>query len=104
MAARYRVLTALSLLAACTTGRGTPTLSGRQVSYTCDRGPPMTVIFSGDTARVEGGDGQTVIMQQRESGSGFWYESATHSLRGKGNEATYTIGRMVPLTCKTGQF
>ena len=93
-----------ALLVGCTTGEGAPTMSGRQVSYTCDRGPPMTVVFSGDTARIEGADGQTVILKQREAASGFWYESPTHSLRGKGGEATYTIGRMVPLTCKTDQF
>jgi hypothetical protein len=72
------------------------------VSYSCDRGPAITMIYNGDVARIESADGQTVILQRRETDSGFLYDSPTHSLHGRGNEVTYTIGRMVPIQCKTG--
>ena len=100
--ARPGALLGAALLAGCVSGNGPPTLSGRQVTYSCDRGPDITVIYSGDSARVETGAGQAVIIPKRESGSGFLYESPTHSLRGQGNEVTYTVGRMVPIQCKTG--
>lgn len=93
-----RLLPSLGLfaLAACaTTGE-----AGRTVSYTCDRGPVLTIEYKGDTARIVSPDGRGVVMPQRETGSGFWYQSATHGIRGKGDELSYTIGRMAPMTCR----
>lgn len=72
----------------------------RRVTYACDRGPGLTVVYTEGAARIEGADGQAIVLPQRPSGSGFWYETPTHSLRGKGDEVTYTVGRMVPMTCK----
>lgn len=86
----------LLALAACAT-TGEP---ARTVSYRCDRGPALTIEYKGDTARIISADGRGVTMPQRETGSGFWYQSATHSIRGKGDELTYTIGRMAPMNCR----
>ena len=86
----------LLLLAACVT-TDEPV---RTVSYSCDRGPALTIEYKGDTARIISADGRGVIMQQQETGSGFWYQSATHSIRGKGEELSYTIGRMAPMACR----
>lgn len=72
----------------------------RTVSYTCDRGPALTIEYHGETARIVSADGRGVVMQQRETGSGFWYQSATHAIRGKGDELSYTIGRMAPMICR----
>lgn len=72
----------------------------RRVTYTCDRGPGVTVVYAGDSARIESADGGSVTLAQRPAGSGSWYESPTHSIRGKGDEITYTVGRMVPMTCR----
>ena len=56
----------------------------------------IVVVFAGDTARIESETGPPIVMQRRPSASGFWYESGTHSIRGAGDEITYTIGRMAP--------
>lgn len=89
-------LIATAFLAACTT----PTeRAERRVQYSCDRGPGITVRYSGDTAEIELPDGGRIALRQRPAGSGFWYESPTHSIRGKASEITYTVGRMVPMQC-----
>lgn len=90
---------ALLTLAACATTTGE---RARTVTYRCDRGPDLTIEYRGDTARIVSVDGRGVVMQQRETGSGFWYGNATHSIRGKGDELSYTIGRMAPMICRRG--
>ena len=85
-------LCAAAMLAACLAGcvgNGPPTAGGRRVTYSCERGPGMTVIYSAGMARIEGGNGQTLILQRKESNNGFWYESASHRLRGKGNQVLF---------------
>jgi hypothetical protein len=76
-------------LAACAAGNAPPTAGGRRVSYACDRGPGMTVIYAGDMARIESGNGQTLLLQRKKSDAGFWYESPTHRIRGQGNLMTF---------------
>ena len=73
--------------------------SGR-VTYSCDRGPGITVVYAPGEARIEGANGQVIVLPQRVSGSGVWYESPTHSLRGKVDWMTYTVGRMAPMRCR----
>jgi hypothetical protein len=92
-------LAALALAACATDGGGGGGTAERRVIFQCDRGPEIVVVFAGDVARIESETGPPIVMQQRPAGSGFWYESGTHSIRGKGDEITYTIGRMVPMTC-----
>lgn len=72
----------------------------RQVSYVCDGGSALKVLYTGETARVMSTAGSPIVLKQRETASGFWYESPTHSLRGKGEEVTYTVGRMAPMKCR----
>ena len=86
-------------LAGCVAGNAPPTAGGRRVSYSCDRGPGMTVIYAGDMARIENGNGQTLILQRKKSNSGFWYESATHRLRGEGNMMTFWPAYTPMKTC-----
>ncbi|MBK7365397.1 MAG: MliC family protein [Nitrosomonas sp.] len=43
--------------------------------------------------------GKTVELQQKRSASGFWYSNGPHTVRGKGNEITIEIGRMMPIHC-----
>ncbi|MEW5683541.1 MAG: MliC family protein [Pseudomonadota bacterium] len=92
------ILSAAAGLAGCASMKA----EGRKVTYVCDRGPGLTVVYSEGLARIEAADGASITLQQRPSASGTWYESPTHSLRGKGDEVTYTIGRMVPMQCKAG--
>lgn len=92
------LLAGLTLAACVTDGGGGSTAERRQI-FTCDRGPEIVVVFAGDTARIESETGPPIVMQRRPSASGFWYESGTHSIRGAGEEITYTIGRMAPMIC-----
>lgn len=71
----------------------------RNVSYVCDNGTALKVLYTGETARITSTSGAPIVLRQKETGSGFWYESPTHSLRGKGDQVTYTVGRMAPTTC-----
>jgi len=77
------------VLGGCVAGNAPPTAGGRRVSYACAGAPGMTVIYGGDMARIETGSGQTLLLQRRETNDGFWYESASHRLRGKGNMVTF---------------
>lgn len=97
MKAAYLIVT--SVLAGCATVAGAPT--ERRVEYVCNYGPKLTVVYAPSVARIESGEG-SVTLKQRRSASGFWYESATHSLRGKGDEVTYIDRQMAPRVCKVG--
>ena len=83
-------------LAGCATFKGDATQ--RRVTYACNYGPNLTVTFAQAMARVESADG-TVTLEQRPSNSGFWFESVTHSLRGSGDEITYSDRQMAPRQC-----
>jgi len=71
----------------------------RRVVYACNYGPNLTVVYAPSVARIESTDG-AVTLRQRPSGSGFWYEDATHSLRGKGDDITYQDRQMAPKQCR----
>nr|WP_295111329.1 MliC family protein [uncultured Caulobacter sp.] len=92
------------LLAGCETDappKAAPPAETRRVTYGCDRGPDLTVVYGEGTASIIGSDGgAAVVLPQKPAASGVWYETPTHSIRGKGDEVTYTVGRMVPMTCK----
>jgi membrane-bound inhibitor of C-type lysozyme len=40
-----------------------------------------------------------IELQQMPSASGFVYSNGPNTVRGKGNELTVEIGRMVPIQC-----
>ena len=94
---------AATLIAMSAAVAGCSTITGasgeRSVEYACNYGPNLTVTYSRGAARVQSADG-TVTLQQRTSASGFWYESGTHSLRGKGDEITYIDRQMAPKQCR----
>ena len=64
-------LSAATLLAVavsgCVSSNGPPTAGGRRVTYACEGAPGMTVIYAGDVARIEGGNGQTLLLQRKET-------------------------------------
>ncbi len=101
MRLRLPVILALGVVstvpAACATDGAA---DGLRVTYACDRGPDLVVVYVRKTARIESGDGPPLVLPQQRSGSGFAYGTATHTLRGKGDDVTYTIGRMTPLQCR----
>jgi len=91
-------IVALGLLAGCK--HRPPAMTEMRVTYACDRAPGMIVEYSGKTARILTPASDAVIeLHRKPTGSGFWYESPTHSIRGKGKAITYSVGRMVPMKC-----
>jgi membrane-bound inhibitor of C-type lysozyme len=93
------MLMTATALAACAS---TPPLVERTTTYNCEGGPPVTVTYAGETARIQNPDGGApIVLTRRVSGSGLWYESATHTVRSRGNEIVYTIGRRAPMICRT---
>ncbi len=96
MKAVYLIVTSAAL-AGCATVADKP--AERRVEYVCNYGPKLTVVYAPSVARIESADG-VITLRQRTSGSGFWYESATHSLRGKGDEITYRDRQMAPKVCR----
>jgi hypothetical protein len=71
----------------------------RTVSYSCERGPGLNVEFRRNTARIINRGGPPIILQRQWTQSGFWFESATHSIRGQGRRLTFIEGRMTPIQC-----
>jgi hypothetical protein len=91
-------IVALALLAGCK--HRPPAMTEMRVTYACDRAPGMIVEYSGETARIISPSSDAVVeLQRKPTRSGFWYESPTHSIRGKGKRITYGLGRMVPMIC-----
>ena len=95
MKAAFLIATSV-ILVGCATVEGDATQ--RRVTYACNYGPNLTVTYAQASARVESADG-IVSLNQRPSGSGFWFESMTHSLRGVGDEITYIDRQMAPRQC-----
>lgn len=91
------LIIASAIFAGCSTIAGDA--SERRVVYVCNYGPNLTVAYAPSVARIESADG-TVTLRQRPSGSGFWYESGTHSLRVSGDEITYKDRHMAPRQCR----
>lgn len=85
------------------------------VSYSCERDIYLTVSFTsqssvkGDVniAIVNSGkNNKPLILAKKPTASGFLYANNQYSLRGKGGEAIWTVGRMRALKCqadKTGK-
>ncbi|NIJ18747.1 hypothetical protein FHS95_000416 [Sphingomonas naasensis] len=85
-------------LAAC--AHRPPAMTDLRVTNACDRAPGIIVVYAGDSARiVTPASDAEVVLPRKPTASGFWYESPTHSIRGKGKQITYTVGRMIPMTC-----
>lgn len=60
--------------------------------YTCAGGSSLHVVFEGEKATVTPSGGQAVTLPQALTADGFQYSDSTHSLRGRGNDATWTVG------------
>jgi membrane-bound inhibitor of C-type lysozyme len=70
-----------------------------RATYRCEDGSHFFVRFSGETAFVTLRDGTTLSLPQQRAASGIWYSSGRYDLRGKGRQATWTVGRRVPVSC-----
>jgi len=79
-----------------------PSPASRSVHFVCDNGSSLSVLFEGNQATVTPAGGDPLVLPQAMAADGFLYMTPQHSLRGKGDEVTWTVGRMVPTTCKVG--
>ncbi|MDC7683197.1 MliC family protein [Asticcacaulis sp. BYS171W] len=71
------------------------------IVYSCDNGTKFNIYFSENAATVTLSDGTKLILPQQVAASGIWYSSGRHDFRGKGRNATWTVGKMVPTQCVT---
>ncbi len=80
----------------------TPADADREVAFTCANGDSVAVRFSpGNRKAVLIRGGQGVELSQQPSGSGFVYSNGPNTIRGKGQDLTVEVGRMVPIQCKS---
>lgn len=95
------VLLALSGLAAAAEPPASP---ARVVNYQCDQWPQLQVSYAADgsQASVALPSGKALLLPAKQVTSGFLYATPQHSLRGKGDEVTFTIGRRMPMHCRSG--
>jgi membrane-bound inhibitor of C-type lysozyme len=84
-------------LAGCNEKVGGP---GASTYYDCGGGTRLKVDFAEGKAMVQMNDNPPVTIPAVESASGAKYMSPTHQFWSKGDEATWTVGRMMPMTCK----
>lgn len=95
----YAALIAGALaLASCMESVGGP---GASTYYDCGGGTRLKVDYlSGDRVMVQMNDNAPVTIPADKSASGAKYMSPTHQFWSKGREATWTEGRMAPMTCQ----
>jgi membrane-bound inhibitor of C-type lysozyme len=86
----------MALVTACTTDsqmRGS-------TRFTCESGGDLLVTFAPGRAIVRTSDGTVHSLPQAEAASGARYTNGTHEFWTRGREASWTIGRMVPIRCR----
>lgn len=93
------ILGAVLLLAGCTQ----QTLDNREpltVNYQCENAPPVSVTFFANEERAQLTQGENSFnLAQEVSASGFIYSNGRYTIRGKGDELTLEVGRMMPINC-----
>jgi hypothetical protein len=89
-------LLAVLPLAACMTL--TPD-DARRVTYACEGGEELTVIYGGQTARIDDTGGPPAELRRMTGASGVLYSSANRKIRGEGDTISYQVGRAAPVAC-----
>lgn len=70
------------------------------VDFACSNGETISVRYQRDPdVAVLMRNGTAIELPQQRSGSGFIYSNGPNTIRGKGDDLTVEIGRMVPLYC-----
>jgi membrane-bound inhibitor of C-type lysozyme len=69
--------------------------SAREARYACEDGASLSVRFSadGNEAAIERPRQESLVLPRRAAASGFLYETSQYTLRGKGDEAMWPVGR-----------
>ena len=92
-------LGAVLLLAGCIQ-QSIDNLDPVTVNYQCENAPPVTVTFIADEERAQLTRGEDSFnLPQEVSASGFIYSNGRYTIRGKGDELTLEVGRMMPINC-----
>lgn len=92
-------LLAASVSACTTTSPGEPP-EAITVDFACTNGETLTVRYQRDPdIAILLRNGDAIELPQQRSGSGFIYSNGPNTIRGKGDDLTVEIGRMVPLQC-----
>jgi membrane-bound inhibitor of C-type lysozyme len=83
--------------------------STKNIKYTCNRDTTLSINFISSsnesdksTAIINGFGKQAIILSNKTVASGFLYSNGKYTLRGKGDHAIWTVGRMVPFQCSVG--
>ena len=98
-----RSLLSLAVIGVLTGGMVSTSASARDIKakYTCNKGQKLTVVFKDQKATVTPKGGKPVTLEQAMAADGFFYTKSKYSLRGRGNNATWTVGSHKPLNCYT---
>ncbi len=87
-------------VAALAVSAATPLLAeDRRVDFDCGGAGAISVTFAKDSAILTGPAGQMFTLAQRPAASGFWYEGAGHTLRGKERDLVWTTRTAKPQRC-----
>lgn len=69
--------------------------------FRCATGEQITVRFlAQQEAAILTRHGENIELRQQPAASGFWYTNGPISVRGKGDDLSLEIGRMVPIKCQ----
>ncbi|WP_442489763.1 MliC family protein [Halomonas litopenaei] len=93
-------------LAGCAGGSGhddsADAAASPSADYVCQDGSQFTIVFDGQESAEVQMHGDSFPLERQPAASGMHYasENGQHVFRGKGNEATWTIGRRMPVQCE----
>lgn len=95
----------LLFLTACVTNAEVASTDSSVVKYACDRGAQLTATFSKDGSNVEISTNtvKNLILRAQAAASDFIYSNGRYELRGEGEKAMWSIGRMAPEQCLVSQ-
>lgn len=70
--------------------------------YLCDNSERLTVDFDNprQMATLRTSNGEAVDLYQERAASGIWYRASGHDLRGKGDQAVWTVVDRDPTNCR----
>ena len=84
-------------LSACATIGG----PGSSTYYECGQGTRLKVdSLPGGAVQVQMNGDKPIVLPREKSASGAKYSNGQHVFWSKGDEASWTVGRMVPMQCR----
>ena len=88
-------------LTACACSSTPPANAARDVNFLCTNGETISISYvSANGTATLTRHGAQITLQEQLSASGFVYSNGPNTIRGKGDNLTVEIGRMVPIQCR----